>query len=948
MATQTFQFPKPRPRGSVEQQAAAMAQNLRALEVWLNSFLTVTDDLSHDTLPDVSIDDHHNKSHIHDGVDGSGTVAHSATTGKGTDDHHAQAHTVASHSDTTGTGAELNTLTDGSVADTLHTHAAAGVGIDLSDLDDVTITAIAANEVLKWNGTAWINQTLAEASISAVGHTHVEANITDLQAYILDITGDNLSALADATITAIAAGELLKWSGTAWINQTLAEAGISGTAHTHAHAATTGKTANDHHNEAHTVASHSDTTATGAELNTLTDGSDGDALHGHTEALSTASDVTITAIAAGEILKWSGTAWINNTLAEAGVSATGHSHVEADVTDLQAYILDITGEALSTLSDVTIVTIADGELLRWDGVKWINNTLAEAGIAAVGAAPSAHTIASHSDTSGTGAELNTLTDGSDADALHVHSLALSTASDVTITAIAAGEILKWSGTAWINNTLAEAGVSATGHAHTESDISDLQAYLLDITGEALSTLSDATITAIAAGELLKWNGSAWINNTLAEAGVSATGHAHVEADISDLGSYLPLGGGTMSGNILMGQSTLQDVGGLDFGGAAADRMEMVGTATVFSFNAIEHGVATREVWRIHLANQVGDPGDMTWNSPEDEIELLRWDQGLDHWATKRAFRFENSFGDIGGQIFAFDTTTRDIIIIHAGTADTLDAVRFQLHGNGDSSAGDALLVNSAAEDVFRYDFSDDRFEFEKDVDLASGVSIMTTHFDGASKGVLGYHGSSLELGRMDGTNLTPFIDFHGGDDVDRNARIILLGDQSGNLGGELNIEGAALTVDMDGDTRRSIAGNAGCVVDRSSALAIGAATWTFITWNREINDDLAWHSTSVNAERITVDTAGWYMVTATVRCTAVASGERLSLRIGRNATVANMASGLVIARNDWDVGHTEHSFNATGIYKMAANDHFEVAIWGTNAFSVLGSVECRFAVARLF
>ena len=37
-----------------------------------------------------------------------------------------------------------------------------------------------------------------------------------------------------------------------------------------------------------------------------------------------------------------------------------------------------------------------------------------------GVEPAAHTIASHSDTSGTGAELDTLTDGSDADALHMH------------------------------------------------------------------------------------------------------------------------------------------------------------------------------------------------------------------------------------------------------------------------------------------------------------------------------------------------------------------------------------------------------------------------------------------------------------------------------------------------------------------------------------------------
>ena len=37
-----------------------------------------------------------------------------------------------------------------------------------------------------------------------------------------------------------------------------------------------------HHDESHTVASHSDTTATGSELETLTDGSNADALHDHT------------------------------------------------------------------------------------------------------------------------------------------------------------------------------------------------------------------------------------------------------------------------------------------------------------------------------------------------------------------------------------------------------------------------------------------------------------------------------------------------------------------------------------------------------------------------------------------------------------------------------------------------------------------------------------------
>ena len=49
-----------------------------------------------------------------------------------------------------------------------------------------------------------------------------------------------------------------------------------------------------------------------------------DANHNHT--LDSLSNVTITANATGEILKWNGTAWVNNTLAEAGISAVGHTH----------------------------------------------------------------------------------------------------------------------------------------------------------------------------------------------------------------------------------------------------------------------------------------------------------------------------------------------------------------------------------------------------------------------------------------------------------------------------------------------------------------------------------------------------------------------------------------------------------------------------------------------
>ena len=75
--------------------------------------------------------------------------------------------------------------------------------------------------------------------------------------------------------------------------------------------------ANDHHNEAHTVASHSDTTGTGSELNTLTDGSNADALHSHSvvgsHTIASHSDTSAT----GSEL---------NTLTDGSDASTLHDH----------------------------------------------------------------------------------------------------------------------------------------------------------------------------------------------------------------------------------------------------------------------------------------------------------------------------------------------------------------------------------------------------------------------------------------------------------------------------------------------------------------------------------------------------------------------------------------------------------------------------------------------
>lgn len=91
----------------------------------------------HDQISGIGSDDHHAIQHaigsglVHTGVvtntqHGVRTLAnahaHSAMSGQGVDDHHDEAHTALSHSDQGATGAELETLTDGSNADSLHAH----------------------------------------------------------------------------------------------------------------------------------------------------------------------------------------------------------------------------------------------------------------------------------------------------------------------------------------------------------------------------------------------------------------------------------------------------------------------------------------------------------------------------------------------------------------------------------------------------------------------------------------------------------------------------------------------------------------------------------------------------------------------------------------------------------------------------------------------------------
>ena len=114
--------------------------------------------------------------------------------------------------------------------------------------------------------------------------------------------------------------------------------------------------------------------------------------------------------------------------------------------------------------------------------------------------------------------------------------------------------LYWDGSQW-SNDYAFNDVDLTGFLTLSADPTNplhaaTKQYVDSVGGGGSSTvdgLTDTNITSVTAGELLKWDGAEWINNTLSEAGIAASTHNH-NAD------YVSKTGDTMTGNLTISTS----------------------------------------------------------------------------------------------------------------------------------------------------------------------------------------------------------------------------------------------------------------------------------------------------------------------------------------------------------------------------------------------------------
>lgn len=83
-------------------------------------------------------------------------------------------------------------------------------------------------------------------------------------------------------------------------------------------------------------------------------------------ALEDLTDVTITSIATGELLKWNGSAWVNNTLSEAGVQPEEDQRLST--TNSVEFLSVTTGNVIAT-GNITVTGTVDGRDIAVDGIK---------------------------------------------------------------------------------------------------------------------------------------------------------------------------------------------------------------------------------------------------------------------------------------------------------------------------------------------------------------------------------------------------------------------------------------------------------------------------------------------------------------------------------------------------------------------------------------------------
>ena len=207
----------------------------------------------------------------------------------------------------------------------------------------------------------------------------------------------------------------------------------------------------------------------------------------------TRSDASVGSIKIGGAGRTNATPNLNNGnvfIGNASNQAVARALVEADISDFGTYLtgnqtITLTGDVSGSGTTSIAVTVADDShnhiISNVDGLQTALDAKAPLASPAFTGTPTAPTAATATNTTQIATTAFVKAQN------YLTSLDVAGLSDVTITSIATGELLRYNGTGWANATLAEAGIAATGDIPTNNNqLTNGAGY---ITGNQTITLS---------------------------------------------------------------------------------------------------------------------------------------------------------------------------------------------------------------------------------------------------------------------------------------------------------------------------------------------------------------------------------------------------------------------------------------------------------------------------
>ena len=203
------------------------------------------------------------------------------------------------------------------------------------------------------------------------------------------------------------------------------------------------------------------------------------------------SNVTVSSATAGKVLRYNGTNWVDAVLAYTDLSGTP-TNVSSFTNDA-GYLTSASVGSIDSLSDISLNSPSVGEVLRWNGTQFVNTSLG------------------YTDLTGTPTNVSTFTN--DSNYITSAQAPVQTVNGQSGTVVLASDDIDDSLSAHKFVTSVQSGLINTS-VQPGDNISTLTNDVAFITSASVNSLTDTNLGALAAGQVLRWSGTDWVNVAL--------------------------------------------------------------------------------------------------------------------------------------------------------------------------------------------------------------------------------------------------------------------------------------------------------------------------------------------------------------------------------------------------------------------------------------------------